>query len=148
MFDSNNRIEVNKCINFRGWKKRREQSKKPHIFLRFVEEGGFAVTVIFILCTEMLKCEIFDRRHLFRVRIGYSFRACIPNISKWDCCDETKLKTDTANQRYVCIIESDWQSPAFSLVSLFKFAGFEQYMCTVQRMIENKKNYLDLLWEW
>lgn len=49
---------------------------------------------------------------------------------------------------YVCIIESDWQPPACSLVSLLKFAGFEQYMCTVQRMIENKKNYLDLLWEW
>lgn len=42
-------------------KKARAEQKATYIFLRFVEEGGFAVTVIFILCTEMLKCEIFDR---------------------------------------------------------------------------------------
>lgn len=97
MFDSNNQIEVNKCINFRGWKKG-ESPAKSHIYFSGSSRRAVLQLQSFSFCAQKCWSVKFLTGHLFRVRIGYSFRACIPNISKWDCCDETKLKTDTANQ--------------------------------------------------
>lgn len=147
MFDSNNRIEVNKCINFRGWKKG-ENRAKSHIYFSGSSRRAVLQLQSFSFCAQ--KCWSVK----FLTGDTYSaYELVIRSLHAYQTFQNgiVAMKRNwkpipRINVSY--IIESDWQPPACSLVSLFKFAGFEQYICAVQRMIENKKNYSDLPWEW